>query len=75
MEKGGFPMLDINETVRTNLRKFRQELGWSQEKLAFQSGLHRAYIGQVERGEKRIGLTNLQKLALALGMEVQHLLE
>ena len=68
-------MADINETVRTNIRRMRTELGWSQEKLALKSGLHRAYIGQIERGEKSIGLTNLQKLAVAMDVDVRDLLD
>ena len=52
-------MKDINETVRLNLYKARIDQGLTQEKLAFKASLHRAYIGQVERGEKKIGLTNL----------------
>lgn len=68
-------MHDINETVRTNIRKFRVERGLTQEKLAFKSGLHRAYIGQIERGEKSIGLTNLQKLAVALDVDVRDLFD
>ncbi|MDT8391689.1 MAG: helix-turn-helix transcriptional regulator [Lentisphaeria bacterium] len=68
-------MHDINETVRTNIRKFRAERGLTQEKLAFKSGLHRAYIGQIERGEKSIGLTNLQKLAVSLDVDVRDLFD
>ena len=68
-------MQDINETVRTNIRRFRLERGLTQEKLAFKSGLHRAYIGQIERGEKSIGLTNLQKLATAMNVDVRDLLD
>jgi transcriptional regulator with XRE-family HTH domain len=67
-------MSDINETVRNNIRKFRLERELTQEKLAFKSGLHRAYIGQIERGEKNIGLTNLQKLADAMDVDVRELL-
>ena len=47
-------MPDINDTVRANIRKERLAQGLSQEALAFKAKLHRAYIGQVERGEKRI---------------------
>jgi transcriptional regulator with XRE-family HTH domain len=65
---------DINEIVRINLLKRRREKGLTQEKLALKTSLHRAYIGQVERGEKKIGLTNLQKIADALEIEITEFL-
>ena len=67
-------MKDINEIVRINLLKMRTEKGLTQEKLALKASLHRAYIGQVERGEKKIGLTNLQKIADALEIEITEFL-
>ena len=67
-------MKDINKIVRTNLFKMRTKQGLTQEKLAFKASLHRAYIGQIERGEKKIGLTNLQKLAEAFGVEITEFL-
>lgn len=66
-------MPDINDTVRLNIRKARLAQGLSQEALAFKAKLHRAYIGQVERGEKKIGLTNLQKIAMALNVPITEL--
>ena len=52
----------------------RQERGLSQEKLAALADLHRAYIGQIERGEKNIGLKNLEKIAKALKLKIRDLL-
>jgi transcriptional regulator with XRE-family HTH domain len=68
-------MADINKTVRDNIRKFRLAKGLTQEKLAYSAKLHRAYIGQIERGEKKIGLTNLQKIAKALSTDIKKFLE
>lgn len=67
-------MAEINKRVGLNIRKYRENKGWSQEQLAFEANLHRAYIGQIERGEKNIGLINLQKIATALKIEMQKLL-
>ena len=45
----------------------------SQEKLAELSGLHRTYIGMIERAEKNITLSNIEKIALALGLKIRDL--
>jgi transcriptional regulator with XRE-family HTH domain len=49
--------------------------GWSQETLAEQAGLHRTYISGIERGERNLGLDNLDKLAQAFGVTVGDLLK
>lgn len=67
-------MSDINTDVGFKIRSLRQEKGLSQEKLAGLADLHRAYIGQIERGEKNIGLKNLQKIAEGLGIDIRWLL-
>jgi transcriptional regulator with XRE-family HTH domain len=48
------------------IRARRMEKEWSQEQLSFESGLHRTYIGAVERGEKNLTLKNLVRIAKAL---------
>lgn len=53
----------------TNLRKYRTQLGVSQEKFAEMSGLHRTYISDIERFQRSISLDNIQKIAEALGVE------
>ena len=55
-------MSDINVRVGFNIRRMREEKGISQEKLAGLADVHRAYMGQIERGEKNIGLVNLEKI-------------
>lgn len=67
-------MAEINKQVGLRIRKYRKKKGWSQEHLALEADLHRAYIGQIERGEKNIGLVNLEKIAKALNIEVSKLL-
>jgi transcriptional regulator with XRE-family HTH domain len=67
-------MSNINKEVGFNIRKIREEKGLSQEKLAALADLHRAYIGQIERGEKNIGIKNLEKIAKALKVNIKDLL-
>jgi transcriptional regulator with XRE-family HTH domain len=67
-------MKNINKQVGFNIRKIREECGFSQEKLAALADLHRAYVGQIERGEKNIGLRNLEKIAKALKVNIKDLI-
>jgi transcriptional regulator with XRE-family HTH domain len=66
------PLLQV---LGNNIRERRSALGLSQEQLASRSGLHRTYVGGVERGERNISVLNLAKLAAALSMEAHQLLE
>ena len=58
-----------------NIRRLRTDLGWSQEKLAEACGLHRTYVGAVERGERNVSLENIVEIALALGVKPAELME
>jgi len=49
--------------------------GLSQESLADLAGLHRTYVGAVERGERNISIDNMERLAVALGYDVVDLLQ
>ncbi len=65
---------NINKKTGARIRKLRKNKGWSQEKLALEANLHRAYIGQIERGEKNIGLKNLEKIAKTLGLKIKDMI-
>jgi len=57
------------------VKKLRQAKGWSQEELARRAGLHRTYIGSIERSERNISLINIQKIAKALNVSITKLLK
>jgi transcriptional regulator with XRE-family HTH domain len=59
--------------VAENLRTRRKDRGISQEELADLAGLHRTYVGSVERGERNVSIDNIERLAGALGLDVMDL--
>ena len=61
----------FGDTIRTH----RQQLGLSQEALADLVGLHRTYIGGIERGERNVSLLNILRLAKALNCRPSELFE
>lgn len=64
----------LRETLSENIKAFRKEHGVSQEELAEQCGLHRTYIGSVERHERNVTLSTLEVLSETLGVTVPELL-
>lgn len=56
------------------VRELRLSLGLSQEELAARAGVHRTYVGMVERAEKNITLENIEKLANALEIPIYKLM-
>lgn len=61
--------------VAENVKDKRLRLGLSQEQLADLSGLHRTYVGSVERGERNVTLSTLEVLAEALEVKPAELLQ
>jgi transcriptional regulator with XRE-family HTH domain len=66
-------MQQIQRKLGDRIRKLRSRRGWSQEQFAAVSGLHRTYIGAVERGEKNLTLSTLHTLAKTLDTSIAQL--
>ena len=66
--------IDPNEAVAANVRRLRSAKGWSQEEFADRCGLHRTYIGAIERGDVNITLRTLARLAGAFGCSCEALI-
>jgi transcriptional regulator with XRE-family HTH domain len=57
------------------IRRTRLSQAVSQEQLADRAGIHRTYVGDVERGRRNISLINMQKLAIGLAVPLSSLIE
>ena len=57
------------------VREERLKIGISQERLGELAKVHRTYIGMIERAEKNITLTNMEKIARALGRKLNNLID
>lgn len=62
------------EIFARNVRRRRLALGWSQEVLAEAAGVHRTYVGMLERAEKNVTIYNIERIATALDVKPAHLL-
>lgn len=65
--------MDIIKVFGMNVRKYRTEMGVSQEKFSELCGLHRTYISDIECFRRSISLDNIQKIADALKIETYKL--
>ena len=67
--------MNIIEVFGKNVRKYRTQLGVSQEKFAELCGLHRTYISDIECFQRNVSLESIQKIAAALSIEAYILLK
>lgn len=68
------PGKHLTLVLAANIRRYRRVKDLSQEALAELCGLHRTYVGSVERGERNVSLSSLEAFAQALGVSVPKLL-
>ena len=61
--------MDIRGRLAKNLKRLREERGWSQENLADEAGLHRTYVSGVERGVRNPTIMILERFAKALRVQ------
>lgn len=66
--------LEFRRQLGSVIREKRQALGFSQESFADEVGLHRTYMGGIERGERNVSLRNLLRIAQALSLSLSFLL-
>lgn len=64
----------IHKTIAKNIARIRKEKGITQEALAYQAGLNRAYIGYIERGERKPTIETVEKIARVLRIQTKELL-
>ncbi len=67
--------VNIRSRLAANLRRFRQERELSQEQFAFEAGIHRTYVSDLERGARNPTIEVVDKLARFLGVKVGDLLD
>ncbi len=68
-------MQDIQKTVGATVRRLRLKRGWSQDVFADKSGLHRAHVGEIERGESNVTIQTLKIVADTLGVRIVDLVK
>ncbi len=67
--------MKARDVFAVNIRCTRLKLGYSQERLAEVTNLHRTYIGSVERGERNVTIDVMEKISLALKIPLTKLLD
>ena len=66
---------EVAKKLAHRIHMLRVERRWSQEALAGITGLHRNYVGQVERAEVNVGLVNVEKIAKAFEISISELMQ
>ncbi|HVI33748.1 helix-turn-helix transcriptional regulator [Phenylobacterium sp.] len=72
--KRGADVGRLRRVIAQNVRRLRKAQGFSQEGFADACGLHRTYIGAIERAERNVSVDNIERMADALGLEGWELL-
>lgn len=67
--------MNIRQRLAANLRRLRNEKGWSQEDYADRAGIHRTYVSDIERGARNPTITVVEKLAKPFGITAGVLLD
>lgn len=67
--------MDIRKRLGSNLKRLRNEKGWSQEEFADRAGIHRTYVSDIERAARNPTITIVEKLAKPLKVSASALLE
>jgi transcriptional regulator with XRE-family HTH domain len=65
--------LALQRALGERIRELRKKAGYSQEAFADAAGMHRTYMGTLERGEANVSLGNLHKISTALGITLSEL--
>lgn len=73
MSRQTYPLGYARGMLAVKMRALRAEHGWSQEDLAFETGLHRTFIAHCEREARNISLDNLEKIARAFDIPIAEL--
>ena len=67
-------MQDIQKQIGATIRALRRKRGWSQDLFGDLSGLNRAHVGEIERGESNVTVQTLKIVADTLGVKIHDLI-
>ena len=70
-----FDLMNIKQRFGEKVKLLRTKKGWSQEKLALEADIDRTYLPGIEKGERNVSITVVEKLAIALGLEIKDFFE
>lgn len=75
MTSPAYDQVDVRTRLAQNIRRLRQEKGWSQEDYADRAEIHRTYVSDIERGKRNPTITVVEKLAAPFGVTAARLLD